>query len=145
MSITEMYESVLEAFKTIKTRRETEQVLETKFYALSSAYVGVTAGVIMGIIVMVFQSASHEVEDNNLMSILLLIGFLALLAFAVWLVYPKMIDKSTPIMDKVMTASITLIICIAGLFAGVYGVFIILAIAICYVMIKILVPMMFKR
>lgn len=145
MSISEFFKNAVDAFKTIKYRRETEKVLETKFYALSSGLVGTTLGLIVGIIVLVIQLGFPAFDDSVYMSVLIGAALLALLAFAVWLIYPIVLDKPTPIMEKLITVSIVLILSIAGFLLGIYGLFIVLAAVICYFFIRILLPMLFKN
>ena len=145
MSITELFNSLVENFKNIKELRETHKILETKFYAISSALVGVTSGAAFGVLITILQSAVSSSESKVLISVFSFVGLLGLLAFDIWLIYPLELDKATTISDKIITALITLIITCAGFLLGIYGALIILVLAVCYFCFKILVPFMFKR
>ena len=48
-------------------------------------------------------------------------------------------------MDKVINTLVVLIVCAAAFFLGVYGLIFIIVIAICYLVLKIAVPLMFKK
>lgn len=140
-----MISTMTDLYKTIKNRRLTEKVLETRFYAISSATTGITSGVVVGIAVIIIQMGFPELEQGPLLSVLFSSFCAALLAFDVWLTYPMILDKSTEIMQKVITTFITLVLTIAGFFLGVYGFILILLITVVYWIVKIAFPLMFKR
>ena len=137
MTIIEFLKNLTETFKTLKSRRETEKIFEIKFYAFFSALVGITFGVIIGLAVIIIQFGFPSFEDSALMSVIVGLSTLALLAFDVWLVYPLVIEKAIPIMEKVFAVAVTLILTIACLLLGIYGVFIVLALAIVYFILKV--------
>lgn len=145
MSFSETIRTTVDLYKTIKNRRETEKVLETKFYAISSGVVGVTIGVLVGIVAIVVQMGFPDFENSTLFSVVMCLFLVALLALDIWLIYPLLLDKSIEIMQKVMNTLITLILSVAGFFFGVYGIFIILVLAILYIILKIALPIMFKK
>lgn len=145
MEYSELIKNTVDLYKTIKSRRETEKVLDTQFYAISSGVIGVTIGVLVGIVALIFQMAFPAHEDSTLLSVVMCLFLVALLAFDVWLIYPLILDKSVEIMQKVMDTFIVLILTAAGFFLGVYGFIFILALAICYIILKIALPIMFKR
>ena len=145
MAIIEFFKNLTETFKTIKYRRETEKIFETKFYAFSSAVTGITSGVVIGIAVLIIQLAFPELQDGALLPIVLSAFGIALLAFDVWMVYPLVLDKSIQIMEKLISTFVTLIVTIAGFLLGVYGVLLVIVIAVIYLILKVVLPTMFKR
>lgn len=145
MKITEIAKRTVELFKSIKYRRETERILDTQFYAVSSGVVGLATGVVVGILAVIWQMVFPASTDSVVFSIIALAFLIALLVFAIWMIYPLVLDVSTPIMDKVINTLVVLIVCAAAFFLGVYGLIFIIVIAICYLVLKIAVPLMFKK
>lgn len=145
MKLIELANTTVETFKTIKERRETERIFETKFYAISSALIGITVGIAIGIVVALIQICFPSLQDDTLMSVIIGASLLALFAFDVWLTYPIILDKSIAIMEKVMDGFVTLLLSFACFLLGVYGLIIVLILAICYIIFRIALPLMFEK
>lgn len=143
MKIVDVSKEIVKWFKLIKQRRETEQILEKKEYAIFSGVVGLTLGVLMGILVMLVQ-LFMKVDEENILSVILTVMVAALIAYSVWMTFPLLANKSFEIMNKATVFLITLIVVFATFLLGLYGVIIIVLLIVAYWVLRIALAVMAK-
>lgn len=137
MGIVKIVKQFVEWLKIIKETRETSKILTTKGYALFSGIVGLTFGIVVGLIALAMQLASQDVNQSILFKVITGIAIMGLLAYAIWISYPMMIERTESLMTKLLTAFVVLILTTAGFMLGVYGIMLILVVVIAYFVLKI--------
>lgn len=105
----------------VNFKREAEEVRDNKEYAITLGVVGLIAGAIMGIVIVILQmvlgSATSAQKTTNILSVVVI---LALIAYLIWLLLPMFKDPSLSISSKIATTVISLVCLAVPFIIGVY-------------------------